>query len=358
MTKPNSDAGQNPEPDTEKDPSKKDHSQKDHGGATSQGLPKGRSKAEHKGSPANKQAKRTANAEPGKQRAQKRDGLPRLRTDAERAQRAMQLGNRYLSRGHRWNQLSRRIDDPLEGSEYAADRGTGVNGQADEVAGAMVMPLFPLQNVVLFPGMVLPLHIFEPRYREMINRCIADESQFGVVLIEEGAEVGDSAVPHRVGTAAKITKVTKKEDGRMDIVALGTQRFEILELDGSRSYLQAKVKPLPIVNGATRVAMEQMQALRPRIIEYVELLSKAMRQNLPLDRLPEDPTTLALLVAIGMQTPAKDKQALLERAGVPEMLAFEAHLLSRETLLLAHMLDTQRDVQDMNMGPSGYIFPN
>lgn len=348
MTKQNSDSGQNPEPDAE--------TSRDEG--ASQGVPKGRNKAEHKSSTGAKQARRADNGRTPDSEVHKSSRSPRVRTDAERAQRALQVGTRYLSRGHRWNQLSRRIENPLEGGDFASGSGAGANEQADEVAGAMVMPLFPLQNVVLFPGMVLPLHIFEPRYREMINRCISEESHFGVVLIEEGAEVGDTAVPHRVGTAAKINKVTRKEDGRMDIVALGTQRFEILELDGSRSYLQAKVKPLPIVNGATRVAMEQMQALRPRIIEYVELLSKAMRQNLPLDRLPEDPTTLALLVAIGMQTPAKDKQALLERAGVPEMLAFEAHLLSRETLFLAHMLDTQRDVQQMNMGPSGYIFPN
>ena len=65
----------------------------------------------------------------------------------------------------------------------------------------MEMPLFPL-NVVLFPGMVLPLHVFEPRYREMINHCIEEEKPFGVVLIDEGQEVGGPAAPRLVGTAA------------------------------------------------------------------------------------------------------------------------------------------------------------
>ena len=73
----------------------------------------------------------------------------------------------------------------------------------------MEMPLFPLKNVVLFPGMMLPLHIFELRYREMINRCIEEKIPFGVLLIEEGQEVGDTAKPHMVGTAARITRVER-----------------------------------------------------------------------------------------------------------------------------------------------------
>ena len=106
----------------------------------------------------------------------------------------------------------------------------------------MEMPLFPLKNVVLFPGMMLPLHIFELRYREMINRCIEEKIPFGVLLIEEGQEVGDTAKPHMVGTAARITRVERYEDGRMDIVALGTQRFRVVDFDHSKSYLSGSVR--------------------------------------------------------------------------------------------------------------------
>jgi Lon protease-like protein len=93
----------------------------------------------------------------------------------------------------------------------------------------MELPIFPLKNVVLFPGMVLPLHIFEMRYREMINRVSTNASPFGVVLIDEGQEVGASASPHTVGTAARIARVERLDDGRMNITAVGTQRFRILE---------------------------------------------------------------------------------------------------------------------------------
>ena len=223
----------------------------------------------------------------------------------------------------------------------------------------MDLPLFPLKNVVLFPGMVLPLHIFEPRYREMINRCIDEKLQFGVVLIDEGQEVGDAARPHMVGTAARIARVERHEDGRMDITAVGTQRFRVVEFDyQSHSYLSAQVRHFPVVNGGTKLAAELAHKVRPRVVEYVELLSRASNQKLELDRLPEDPTTLAFLVAISLQVGNNDKQRLLEAAGVPEMLAIEAHLLSRECLFTRHMIDTQRDVLAMNSGPTGYIFPN
>lgn len=222
----------------------------------------------------------------------------------------------------------------------------------------MQMPLFPL-NVVLFPGMVLPLHIFEPRYREMINRCIDENIPFGVVMIKEGAEVGaGEVVPHSTGTAARIAKVERLDDGRMNITVVGTQRFKILQLDRSRNYLQARVAQFPVVNGGTRSAVELVQKVRPKVLEYVETLAEASRTDLKLDRLPEDPTTLAFLVAIALQVNNETKQKLLELPGIPEMLDRERYLLSWEIKLLGHMIETQSNVEEMSSGPTGYIFPN
>ena len=229
----------------------------------------------------------------------------------------------------------------------------------------MEMPLFPL-NVVLFPGMVLPLHVFEPRYREMINHCIEEEKPFGVVLIDEGQEVGGpaaprlvgTAAPRLVGTAARITRVDRLDGGRMNITTVGTRRFRIMELDSSRAYLTAKVRQYPVANGSTRLAEQLARDLRPKVLEYVELLSEASKTELRLDRLPEDATTLALLVAIALQVDNEEKQALLEMSHVPEMLARERYLLSLETMLLRHMVQTQADVQEMGGGSTGYVFPN
>lgn len=221
----------------------------------------------------------------------------------------------------------------------------------------MQMPLFPL-NVVLFPGMVLPLHIFEPRYREMIGRCIDEHIPFGVVSVQEGQAEEGSPTPQMVGTAARITRVERLDDGRMNITAVGTQRFRILELDHSRSYLQARVAQYPVVNGSTRAAVELAQKVRPKIIEYVDLLGEASQTQLKLDRLPEDPTTLACLVAIALQINNQDKQKLLELPGIPEMLDRERYLLSLEIKLLRYMIETQASVEEMSGGPTGYIFPN
>lgn len=221
----------------------------------------------------------------------------------------------------------------------------------------MNMPLFPL-NVVLFPGMMLPLHIFEPRYREMVARCLEEKIPFGVVLINEGKEVGTTALPHLVGTAARIMQVEKMEDGRINLMAMGTQRFRILELDYSHSYLSGKVTQFPAVNGNTRAAVEMAHKVRPKVVEYVELLSEASDTDLQLDRLPEDAMTLAYLVAIALQVNNNEKQQLLEMAGVPEMLDRERYMLSYETLLLRHMVATQGDLAGMSGGATGYIFPN
>lgn len=221
----------------------------------------------------------------------------------------------------------------------------------------MEMPLFPLR-VVLFPGMMLPLHIFEPRYREMINRCLDEKLPFGVVLIQEGKEVGESAEPYSIGTAARITKVDRKPDGRMDIVVVGTRRFRIEKLNHERAYLTAQVSHYPMVNGDTKVAGEQVQKVRPKIMRYVDLLTRATGIQLQLDQLPQDPTSLAFLTAIALQVKPEDKQRILDLAGIPEMLDMANYLLARELQLLQHMIDTHTVVEALSIGPTGSLFAN
>jgi Lon protease-like protein len=100
---------------------------------------------------------------------------------------------------------------------------------------SVLVPLFPL-DVVLFPGSPLPLHIFEPRYKEMVGECLDEKKVFGIVRLEEDKLA-------EVGCTAEILAVTKKyDDGRMDIVTEGRERFEILEVNEDRSFLQGQVK--------------------------------------------------------------------------------------------------------------------
>jgi len=101
-----------------------------------------------------------------------------------------------------------------------------------------LLPLFPL-DVVLLPGTALPLHIFEPRYKEMIGECLANKARFGVVrAVDEGIA--------EMGCTAEVGEVTKTyPDGRLDIVTHGRQRFEVLQLDRERSFLRGEVLMVP-----------------------------------------------------------------------------------------------------------------
>src|SRR5437879_8950789 len=91
---------------------------------------------------------------------------------------------------------------------------------------AELLPLFPL-TTVLFPEMLLPLHIFEPRYRLLVRRCMDDDRPFGVVLIRSGQEVGATAEPHAIGTQAKIMAFSPLSDGRSYIVVRGIRRYAL-----------------------------------------------------------------------------------------------------------------------------------
>jgi Lon protease-like protein len=126
-----------------------------------------------------------------------------------------------------------------------------------------LLPLFPLE-VVLFPGTPLPLHIFEPRYKEMIGECLANGAPFGVIrAVEEG--IAD------VGCTAEIITVTKEySDGRMDLICEGRKRFEVLELNRDRSFLQAEVLIVPDDAGSS-AEDERVRAVQL----HLEILSLA-----------------------------------------------------------------------------------
>ena len=221
----------------------------------------------------------------------------------------------------------------------------------------MDLPLFPL-NLVLFPGQVQHLHIFEPRYREMINYCVDHNHPFGIVLVRESENKVGKTVPHDIGTAARIVGLERLDDGRMFITTVGTKRFYIDKLSYDRSYLTGEVRSYPVINGSTKKATELAQQVRPRIMDYVDLISEASRSKLSLKRLPEDPTSLAFLIAMALQIGSDEKQKLLSLPGIPQMLARENYLLAREAKLLQHQIETQDEVRAMSSGPTGYIFPN
>jgi Lon protease-like protein len=135
------------------------------------------------------------------------------------------------------------------------------------------IPLFPLRSV-LCPGVALPLHIFEERYRLMVNRCIERDEPFGVVLLREGSEVGPlGGQVAGVGTTAAIRRAGTYPDGRLDILAVGQQRFRLEEVDSvSEPYLVGRVRLLEEPTGPEQETAERAQRVGRRFIEYLELL--------------------------------------------------------------------------------------
>ena len=115
----------------------------------------------------------------------------------------------------------------------------------DESAIIGVLPMFPLGSV-LFPGGVLPLHVFEPRYAALVQQCIAaDDHEFGVVLIDRGHEVGGGDVRRRVGTVARVVQVAEIESERYAVVSVGTRRIQVAEWLEDAPYPRAEVLDWP-----------------------------------------------------------------------------------------------------------------
>ena len=202
------------------------------------------------------------------------------------------------------------------------------------------LPLFPL-NLVLFPGMRLPLHIFEERYKAMIGDCIEREAPFGVVLIKDGPEVGGPAEPFRVGTTARITQVQHLEEGRMNLLALGEKRFDLVEV----------VREIPHLVGLVAFKEEAVGDTPADLLGDVEqeygvflghIATMAGAWNAPV-QVPEDPLTLsfeAVATLTGsIELPQGMRQELLEVDTAGERLTRLLPLLKRANELIVEQVE-------------------
>lgn len=213
------------------------------------------------------------------------------------------------------------------------------------------LPLFPL-NTVLFPGMPLTLHIFEERYRQMIQECVQSGDPFGVVLIKEGVEAsGPLPEPHRVGCVAEIAQVQSLNDGRMNIVAVGRERFQIVSLNYDRPYLRGMVEHYPLDIEPDHETKDVRRRLLPWLEEYLAMLSSAGNVDFDITSLPHDAETLAYLAATVLQIPNSQKQALLSTAGAHALLA-DMHKIYRRELPVLRLL-LQED-EALRIGPTPF----
>jgi Lon protease-like protein len=187
--------------------------------------------------------------------------------------------------------------------------------------------------------MPLYLYIFEPRYKRMINECLRDSRPFGVILIRSGSEVGPGAVIHPVGTAAYITHVKPLHNGEMNIAAVGQSRFRVVETHNRNPYLTGLVEDFPLESVEDPRTQMMAQRMAPLVRKYCDIYNTIGEVEIPVDKIPDDPTMLAYLTAIVLNVPTEDKQRLLEVDSLASLLRLERNLLSREAALLKHMVE-------------------
>lgn len=199
----------------------------------------------------------------------------------------------------------------------------------------MEIPLFPL-NTVLFPGWPMPLHIFEPRYLEMVRYCLEEKSRFGVVLIKRGKAESDTAViPHTIGCTVEITQLEQLEDGRLLIMTVGQERFRALSLSRHKPYLVGTIERLPYLPEKTAPLQAAANNLHPLVLNYLTSLAN-LAHNIEFDptQIPTEPEALSHMAASLLQASLETKQSLLEAKKVSNVLNFLTSQYEHEIALL------------------------
>lgn len=218
------------------------------------------------------------------------------------------------------------------------------------------LPLFPLGSV-LFPGLVLPVNVFEERYRALVRDLLAMPEEaprtFGVVAIRDGHEVAPTGPADTsggaaagfgkepleafftVGCVADVTTIGGRDDGSYEMVATGTTRFRLLSVDATGPYLVGEVEELPEEPGEGAGALAN--GVGRAFGAYQKLLAGARERSLVAGRLPDDPGVLSYLVAaaVGLEIPVK--QRLLEAPDAAARLSLELALLRRECAVIAKL---------------------
>jgi Lon protease-like protein len=201
---------------------------------------------------------------------------------------------------------------------------------------AIELPLFPL-DVVLFPGENLPLHIFEPRYRLMINECFQEEKPFGIVLMRPESEHLQEE-PYAVGTIAEIVALDRLEDGRMNLIARGLQRFRILSRHRQKPYLSGLVEVYEDVGGQEQALTNYTNQARELFDSYLQILLEVVGKRDIDFNLPTAPEELSHFIAYFLDVQNERKQQFLELTSTKQRLVEEIDILRHELPVMRQML--------------------
>jgi hypothetical protein len=198
------------------------------------------------------------------------------------------------------------------------------------------IPLFPL-NMVLFPGMAQPLHIFEPRYRQMTAYSLDTNVPFGIVLaLPESAH--DIEQPARVGALARIVDYMRLPDGRYNLLTVGAERFEIVEVRHNKTYLTGMARIITDDGPEDADLDDLTDRAHDALDEYLRVMLKLIGSEDREITIPNDPSELSFLIAGCLTCEDDEKQALLELRSVSARLRKEIGLLRDETEELTRQL--------------------
>ncbi len=201
---------------------------------------------------------------------------------------------------------------------------------------AIELPLFPL-NLVLFPGTVSPLHIFEMRYRQMIVDCQRDEKPFGIVLARPESEHLNEK-PYSVGTMVEIRNLDRLEDGRYTLMAVGTKRFRIVSERRDKPYLSGLVELYEDEVEPERTWLPAMQQARDLFGEYLGMLLEASEDKDVEAHLPDEAEDLSHFIAYFLDIQEERKQQFLELTSTRQRLQEEVAILRREVPFMRQIL--------------------
>jgi len=197
-----------------------------------------------------------------------------------------------------------------------------------------LLPLFPLPNVVLFPQMPLSLHIFEPRYRQMLHDVMGHSTRFGMLLCTDYDPQTMDGLPFTIGTVAEIMECTLRADGCFDIEVVGRERFVVETfVPDQKPYLQGAVDILPDPI-PTDLPPDLAQSVGERLHTVLQLHARLRKSTCELPPLPASPVDLSYLVAHTMRGSLVLKQQLLEEPSTRERLKTELESLDRQAQAL------------------------
>jgi len=187
--------------------------------------------------------------------------------------------------------------------------------------------------------MPLKLHIFEERYKIMVRECIAQDKPFGVLLIKAGREaLGALAHPFEVGTLAHIIEVEHLDNGRMNITAVGGERFRVRSLDDKQLYLQGDVEMLPFTDNTATIIDKGTAVLKQLTKLYIGILQQSQNVEVEVTQIPDELSTLIYVGAALLQMDEPQKQDLLEMKSMRLLVGKLIEVFQREIAIMTVLL--------------------